>query len=116
VPLPFVFPIVRHRTSNCSGRVQVGGRGECELELDLIIRSERISNLTFPTRGIRPHAIGEVHSAAEYATRPETVGRWGCVEGKRWRVICGERISCGRGDCSKVGMRSWRMRRAIPFC
>jgi hypothetical protein len=116
VPLPFVFPIVRHRTSNCSGRVQVGERGECELELDLIIRSERISNLTFPTRGIRPHAIGEVHSAAEYATRPETVGRWGCVEGKRWRVICGERISCGRGDCSKVGMRSWRMRRAITFC
>lgn len=34
------------------------------------------------------------------------------MEGKRWRVICGERISCGRGEARRVGRRDWRMRRA----
>jgi hypothetical protein len=34
------------------------------------------------------------------------------VEGKRWRVICGDRISCGRGDWRRVGMCSWRILRA----
>lgn len=65
-----------------------------------------------PTSGTRFQAMGDDHSAAVYATRPETVGRCGCVEGKRCRVMEGERIFCGGGDCRSVGRCAWRMRRA----
>ena len=63
--------------------------GECVCD-DLIIRSERISSLTFPTRGTRPHAIGEVQRAAEYADTAGDCGEmWVCggeeVEGYLWR-------------------------------
>lgn len=34
------------------------------------------------------------------------------MEGKRWRVICGESISCGSGDWRRVGRRSWMTRSA----
>lgn len=34
------------------------------------------------------------------------------MEGKRWREICGERISCGRGEARRVGRRDCRIRRA----
>lgn len=64
--------------------------------------------------GTRFHAIGDVHRAAMYATRPDTVGRYGCVEGKRWREMLGDRISCGKGDCRRVGRRSCKTRRALP--
>ena len=32
------------------------------------------------------------------------------MEGKRWRVIGGERISGGRGEARRVGRRDWRVR------
>lgn len=35
------------------------------------------------------------------------------MEGKRCRVICGERICCGRGDWRRVGRWDWRIRRAV---
>jgi len=66
---------------------------------------------TFPTTGTRPHATGAVQRAALYASLPETVGRWGCVEGKRWREIEGERISWGSGEARRLGRvecRIWR--------
>jgi hypothetical protein len=34
------------------------------------------------------------------------------VEGKRCRVICGDRISWGSGETRRVGRLSWRIRRA----
>ena len=77
------------------------------------MRSERMSRVTLPTSGTRPQVMGEVQRAAWLATRPEALGRCGCVEGKRWRVICGERISGGRGEASRVGRRDWRTRRAV---
>lgn len=76
----------------------------------LTIRSERMISFTFPRTGTRPHATGEVHSAAVYAILPVTVGRCGCVEGNNCSVMCGERISCGRGFVRSEGRRSWRMR------
>ena len=79
------------------------------------MRSDSISRRTLPTMGTRFQAIGEVQSAAMYATLPETVGRYGCVEGKRWSEMLGDKISCGKGDCRRVGRRSWRMRRAITI-
>jgi len=78
-------------------------------EVCLIKRSERIVRRTFPTTGIRPHATGAVQRAALYASLPETVGRWGCVEGKRWREIEGERSSWGRGVARSLGRVSWRI-------
>ena len=57
------------------------------------MRSDIISSFTLPTIGMRFHAMGDVHSAAVYATRPETVGRCGCVVGKRWRDMFEARIS-----------------------
>ncbi len=50
-----------------------------------------------------------------YATLPETAGRYGCVEGKRWSEMLGDRISCGKGDCRRVGRCSRIMRRAFPI-
>jgi hypothetical protein len=41
------------------------------------------------------------------------VGRCGCVEGKRCRVMRGERMDCGGGDWRRVGRWAWRMRRAV---
>jgi hypothetical protein len=70
-------------------------------------------SFTLPKNGSRPHATGDVQSAAVYAIRPVTDGRCGCVEGKRRRVICGERISWGRGVARRVGSRSWRTRIAM---
>jgi len=34
------------------------------------------------------------------------------VEGKRWSVICGERMDVGSGVWRSVGRRGWRVRRA----
>lgn len=48
-----------------------------------------------------------------YATRPRTVGRLGCVDGKSTRAIEGERISEGSGDWRSVGMRDWRISIAV---
>jgi len=36
------------------------------------------------------------------------------VEGKRWRLIWGERMSAGSGDCRSVGSRSCRVRTVLP--
>ena len=36
------------------------------------------------------------------------------MEGKRWRVIWGERISGGKGVARRVGRASWSVRRVLP--
>jgi hypothetical protein len=69
---------------------------------------------TLPMMGTRFQAMGDVQRAALYATRPETVGRCGCVEGNRWRQMLGARRSWGRGWRRRVGSRSWRTLRAVP--
>ena len=40
---------------------------------------------------------------------PLTAGRWGCVEGNRRRLICGERMSEGSGELRRFGRLSWRI-------
>jgi hypothetical protein len=42
-----------------------------------------------------------------------TVGRCGCVDGKRCNVTLGERICGGRGFVRIVGRSGERMRRAV---
>jgi hypothetical protein len=37
------------------------------------------------------------------------------VDGKRWRVIFGERISWGRGLERRVGRSFWRVSRAVVY-
>ena len=76
------------------------------------MRSDNILSFTLPTTGTLPHATGAVHNAAVYAILPLTVGRCGCVEGNRWRLIWGERMSCGSGDTNSVGRRSCKIRMA----
>ena len=111
---PDGFPMVRQRITSCSwsrasdSDSDSGGKSVG----DLTILSDKISNLTFPTRGTLPHASGEVHNAAIYATRPCTTGRCGCVDGNKWSDICGERIDDGKGDWRRDGRRGWRVRRA----
>ena len=103
---------VRHLTTSCSPHAPAR-LGE-EWSGWLTMRSERISSFTLPMMGTRFQAMGEVHSAAMYATLPETTGRYGCVEGNRWSEMFGDRISCGRGDCRRVGSRSCSMRKVLP--
>lgn len=98
--------VVRQRTISCSSPEPA------LFPWPFTMRSDKISNLTSPMIGRRFHARGDVHRAAMYATRPDTVGRCGCVEGNRWSEMLGARISWGKGDWSNVGRRSWRMRRA----
>lgn len=76
------------------------------------MRSLRICSFTFPTSGTLLHATGTVHSAARYRVRPLTVGRCGCVEGKRWRLTVGARISGGSVLYSMVGRRGESVRKA----
>lgn len=45
--------------------------------------------------------------------RPLTVGRCGCVDGKRWRLTLGARISGGRVLYKIVGRRGESVRKAI---
>lgn len=104
---------VFHRTTNrsspqsclspCSGSRRVPAR---------TIRSLRICSFTLPTSGTLLHATGTVHSAARYNVRPLTVGRCGCVEGNRWRLTLGARISGGRVLYKMVGRRGESVRRA----
>ena len=98
------FPHVSHLTMSFSSRRCAG----VDAQPFLTMRSDRILSFTFPMTGTLPHATGAVHSAAVYAILPPTVGRWGCVDGERWRLMCGERMSCGSGDTKRVGSRSWR--------
>ncbi len=79
------------------------------------IFSERMWSLTLPTRGTQPHATGAVQRAARYGTLPFTAGRWGWVDGKRWREMLGERIVDGRGWVRIFGRRGERVRRAV-YC
>lgn len=105
-PFSLDFPHVSHLTMSFSLHKCAG----VDVPPFLIIRSDNILSFTLPTTGTRPHATGAVHNAAVYAILPLTVGRCGCVEGKRWRLMCGERISCGSGDIRSVGRLSWRIR------
>lgn len=100
------LPHVCHLTISFSLRICAGAEGPQPF---LTIRSDRILSFTLPTTGTRPHATGAVHSAAVYASFPLTVGRWGCVEGNRWRLMCGERMSDGSGELRRFGRRSWRI-------
>ena len=77
------------------------------------MRSDKIVSFTLPTSGMRPQATGAVHNAATYAILPETVGRCGWVEGKRWRVMRGESVSEGSGVCRSVGRLSWSVLIAV---
>lgn len=77
------------------------------------MRSDKIVSFTLPTRGMRPQATGAVQSAATYAIRPDTVGRCGWVEGKRWRLMRGESVSDGSGVCRSVGRFSWSILMAV---
>jgi hypothetical protein len=70
------------------------------------MRSDRMLNSTLPISGTLPHATGAVQRAATYAIRPETVGRCGCVDGKRCRLICGDKTSDGSGSFNSVGSLS----------
>jgi hypothetical protein len=105
-PLSSDFPHVSHLTMSFS----LSDCGDEHVPPFLTIRSESILSFTLPTTGTRPHATGAVHRAAVYAIFPRTVGRCGCVEGNKWRLMCGERMSCGRGDTSNVGKLSCRIR------
>ena len=108
----FVLPQVVHFTINFSSRQEPVGL----LPPFRTILSLKISSLTLPTSGILPQATGAVHRAATYAIRPETFGRCGCVDGKRCRLICGERMSDGKGDCRSVGSLSCKVRTVFPSC
>lgn len=48
--------------------------------------------------------------------RPETVGRCGCVDGNKCKLICGERTSEGSGDSKSVGSRSCIVLTVLPSC
>lgn len=79
------------------------------------MRSLRIWSLTLPTSGTLLHATGTVHNAARYNVRPLTVGRCGWVDGKRWRLTFGARISGGRVLYRIVGRRGDRVRSAVNY-
>lgn len=66
-----------------------------------------------PRIGRLLQATGTVQSAARYKTLPLTLGRCGCVEGKRCSVICGESSSLGSGLIRMVGRRGDSFRRAV---
>jgi hypothetical protein len=106
------LPQVFHFTINFSSLFSAA----VELPPFLTIRSDRIVSFTLPTRGTLPQATGAVHKAATYAIRPVTVGRCGCVDGKRWRLILGDRMSEGSGDCRRVGKLSCNVLTVFPNC